>query len=308
MNRLDRMAAILMVLQHRPRTAAALARDFEVSRRTVLRDVQALCEIGVPIIAREGVGGGYSLPDGYALAPLPLTGGEAFLLALALKRLEQLPDLPFLAERASLAAKVGAILPAQAAGAAPLLESVALEVPPRTQRAPGMPLLIAAIRDGRWVRIDYQSAERRSIQHILPQAISEQQGFWYCRAYAHERGGERTYRVDRILAIADPAADFAPPPAPAVVAYHAADHPEIRVELTRRGVAYVEAEPHLGPAIERLADGRGRLAFRCPPGELDWYARYFASLGPDVQVAAPPELRERLHALGVELVRRYAQW
>jgi predicted DNA-binding transcriptional regulator YafY len=308
MNRLDRMAAILMALQHQPRTAGALAQDFEVSRRTVLRDVQALCEIGVPIIAREGVGGGYSLPDGYALAPLPLTTGEAFLLVLALKRLEHLPDVPFLAERASLAAKLGAILPSQSLDAAPLLDAVALAVPARSQRTPAMPQLIDAIRDRRWVQIHYQSADRRSNQHILPRAISEQQGFWYCQAYAHERGEERTYRIDRILSIAAPQADFVPPLALAVVDYHDDDHPQIQVELTRRGVAAVEVEPHLGPAIERLADGRGRLTFRCPPGELDWYARYFASLGPEVQVTAPPELCERLHALGAELVLRYAKW
>ncbi|HYF63378.1 MAG TPA: WYL domain-containing protein [Herpetosiphonaceae bacterium] len=308
MNRLDRMAAILMVLQNQPRTAGALAQDFEVSRRTVLRDVQALCEIGVPIIAREGVGGGYSLPDGYALAPLPLTGGEAFLLALALKRLEDLPDVPFLAERASLAAKVGAILPALPPAAAPLLDSVALAVPERSQRTPAMPPLVEAMRARHWIRIDYQSAERRSIQHILPRALSEQQGFWYCHAYACERGGERTYRVDRILAIAAPAAEFAPPALLAVADYHDDAHPEIRVELTSRGVAYVESEPHLGPAIERLADGGGRLAFRCPPGELAWYARYFASLGPDAHVTAPAELRQRLRDLGAELVRRYANW
>ncbi len=308
MNRLDRMAAILMALQHHPRTAAALAQDFEVSRRTVLRDVQALCEIGVPIIAREGVGGGYSLPDGYALAPLPLNTAEAFLLALALKRLEHLPDLPFLAERASLVAKVRAILPTPSPDTPPLLDAVALAVPPRSQRTPAMPLLINALCDQRWVRIHYQSAERRSIQHILPRAISEQQGFWYCRAYAHERGEERIYRIDRMLSIAVPQADFVPPLSLAVVDYHDDSHPQIQVDLTRRGVAYVEAEPHLGPAIERLGDGRGQLTFRCPPGELDWYARYFASLGPDAHVTAPPALCARLHALGTDLVLRYAKW
>jgi predicted DNA-binding transcriptional regulator YafY len=60
MNRTDRLTAILLLLQERSRTAGEIARHFEVSRRTVLRDVQALCEIGVPIVAREGVGGGAS--------------------------------------------------------------------------------------------------------------------------------------------------------------------------------------------------------------------------------------------------------
>jgi predicted DNA-binding transcriptional regulator YafY len=239
---------------------------------------------------------------------LPLTTGEAFLLVLALRRLEQLPDVPFFAERASLAAKVSAIIPVPSPAATPLLASVALAVPPRAQRTPAMPPLLAALRDQRWVWIHYQSAERLSRQHILPRAIHEQQGFWYCQAYAHERGEERTYRIDRIRSIAPPQADFVPPGSLAVVAYHDNDHPQIQAELTRRGVAAVEVDPHLGPAIERCADGCGRLTFRCPPGELDWYTRYFASLGADVHVTAPPALRERIHALAADLLLRYAIW
>ena len=58
MTRTDRLAAIILLLQDRPRTCAEIARQFEVSRRTVMRDVQALCEIGVPVIARDGAAGG----------------------------------------------------------------------------------------------------------------------------------------------------------------------------------------------------------------------------------------------------------
>ncbi|MBC8074651.1 MAG: HTH domain-containing protein, partial [Chloroflexales bacterium] len=54
MNRVERLTGIVLLLQERPRTAEQIAAHFAVSRRTVLRDVQALCEIGVPLIAREG--------------------------------------------------------------------------------------------------------------------------------------------------------------------------------------------------------------------------------------------------------------
>src|ERR1700694_2685626 len=111
MNRMERLTAIVLLLQDRPRTSDDIARRFEVSKRTVLRDVQALCEIGVPVIAREGPGGGYSLPDDYSLAPLPLTTHEAFLLLLSLRTLTRLADAPFGATRASLLAKLRAVLP-----------------------------------------------------------------------------------------------------------------------------------------------------------------------------------------------------
>ena len=104
MNRVDRLTAILLLLQERPRTSEEIARRFEVSKRTVLRDVQALSEMGVPVIARDGAGGGYSLPDDYHTPPLPLSAHEIFLLLLALGSLNALSDAPYAGARASLMA------------------------------------------------------------------------------------------------------------------------------------------------------------------------------------------------------------
>ncbi len=92
MNRMERLMAILLLLQEKPRTSDDIARHFEVSKRTVLRDMAALYEIGVPVLSREGAGGGYSLPAGYRLASLPLTTREAYLLLLALGGLNELGD------------------------------------------------------------------------------------------------------------------------------------------------------------------------------------------------------------------------
>jgi predicted DNA-binding transcriptional regulator YafY len=77
------------------------------------------------------------------------------------------------------------------------------------------------------------------------------------------------------------------------------------VKLTARGVSYVESEPHLGPQLRRYPDRTGFLTFRCPPTELDWFARYFAGFGPEAEVCAPPELRQRLQQLGQKLTEQY---
>lgn len=305
MNRIDRLTAILMLLQSRPRTSEEIARQFEVSRRTVLRDVQALCEIGVPIIAREGAGGGYSLPQDYALAPLRLSGAETFLLLLALDTLARLSEAPFAQERVSLIAKLRAILPAQHIDdVESMLATVSVDVPRRQQRAPFLDQVIAAARERRWIEVTYQSAERTTTQRIMPRQVSAQGGYWYCQAYSHDRQEERMYRVDRIRALALASGDL--PPAPAAPrAYGHPDHPEVRAELSPRGVALVESEPQLGQHIERLPGGAGRLAFRCPPSELSWYARYFASLGADAKVHAPPELRASICELALQLLEQY---
>src|SRR5262245_40343559 len=131
MNRTERLTAIILLLQARPRTAEQLARTFEVSRRTILRDMQALSEIGVPVIAREGAGGGYELPADYSLAPLALTPHEAFLLLLALRPLTQLGEVPFAQAHASLTAKLHALLPAAQPEVAQLLATVDTGQPER---------------------------------------------------------------------------------------------------------------------------------------------------------------------------------
>ncbi len=91
MNRMDRLTAILLLLQGGKRTAGEIAQRFEVSKRTIQRDIQALGEIGIPIIAELGVSGGYTLPSDYSLPPLALTLHEALLLLLSRSALQPLP-------------------------------------------------------------------------------------------------------------------------------------------------------------------------------------------------------------------------
>lgn len=307
MNRTERLTAIVLLLQENPYTATAIARYFEVSKRTILRDVQALSEMGIPVIAREGVGGGYALPDDYHLAPLPLSLQENFLLHLALRSITGLAALPFEAARASLLIKLRSVLPkAHLANVEPMLEKVAVEIPHRLQPAPFLDDLIAALQAQRWLEVTYQSAERLSTQQLLPQHLSTQNGFWYCRAYSHTHEAERLYRVDRIRSLVwlDSALSIPIPPS---LPYADEAHPQIIAFLTAQGVAYVESEPHLGQSIQRHADGTGSLCFRCPPTELKWYTRYFASLGDHVLVHAPEELRQQIHQLGQKLVKRYQQ-
>jgi len=306
MNRIDRLTAILLLLQAKPRTSEEIAKQFEVSKRTILRDVQALCEMGVPIIAREGAGGGYSLPLDYVLAPLRLNPHEAFLLLLSLDAIAGLSEAPFAQERVSLIAKLRMLLPQQQLEHVEhLLATVSVDIPRRAQRAPFLDQIIVAAGREQWLQVTYKSAERVSTLHIMPRQVSTQNGFWYCRAYAHERQEERVFRVDRIRALAPATAELPATPPDTTRPYGHESHPEVLVNLTAWGVAYVESEPQLGQYIMRLPDGAGRLAFRCPPSELDWFARYFAGLGAEATVLGPPELRQGIRLLAQQLLQQY---
>ena len=306
MNRIDRLTAIILLLQRGRRTASEIARRFEVSKRTVFRDMQALGEIGVPIVTEPGAHGGYTLMPDYSLAPLQLTLREAVLLRLALSSVSQLADTPFKYERESLLAKMQALIPVrQQQDTEHFLQTIHLDVPERNYATPFIEQLIESARTGQWLSVSYRSERGASGQTILPRRLYSAAGFWYCEAYSHEHQEERTYRVDRFVAVsAAKTPEHLEPPRPQLPYGHSS-HPEVRIRLTARGVLAMERDPHLGDAIQPLGEEGGLLCFRCPPAEYDWLVRTLLSLGPDAEVLAPDTLRRRVQQAAQEIARRY---
>lgn len=111
--------------------------------------------------------------------------------------------------------------------------------------------------------------------------------------------------MDRILSLKPPDEGFLVCDMVEPLPYGHPSHPEIRAVLSRRGALIVEIEPHIAAALLSNPDGSASLVFHCPLSELEYFVRYFAGLGEDIQVQAPPELRERISAIGRGLVERY---
>lgn len=307
MTRIERLAAILLLLQESPRTSGEIARLLEISRRTVLRDVQALSEMGIPVIAREGPGGGYSLPESYRFDPLPLNRSETFLMLLALRNLERYSDLPFRKEMASLSAKLRASLPGEERLDAERLLSVVGEEQPVPQRpAPYLEALLAAAREQRWVAARYRSSERESVVHILPLKVYAEENHWYVRAYSQERGEVRTYRADRFVALGDPEEGFVPGDVPAATRYDDPAHPLLVARFSTRGAARAEIHRDLASRMVPLPDGGAELSMRFPPDDLPYYARLMAGFGEEVQVLEPAALRAMMRELGEYFLRIYS--
>jgi len=300
-NKVERLTAEILLLQERKRTSDELAGLMEVSRRTVIRDIRALCEIGVPVIALDGQGGGYSLPADYSISPLALTWKEAALLALALDGLARLADTPYSAERASLMAKLDAILPERHRERLNgLANHLTIEVPDRPQRADGLETLIEAARDGLAAEFRYRSSNGEINVRTVPERVYSARGFWY--VLASFQGQTRTFRADRIEDLKTGPAEPGDV-SPKAVPYDHPSHPLLRIRLSARGAARTEAEEHLGKLIQTR--GPQEIAFRCPPSELDWFCRYFGSMGPDAVVLEPPELIDRIRAHAATIFEIY---
>src|SRR5579859_2176899 len=110
MNKTDRLLAIVLELQGKGRQRAEdLARTFEISKRTIYRDIEALCEAGVPLLSIPGRG--YSLLEGYFLPPLTFTTEEAAMLLLGSDCMAENFDAQYRNAAHSASRKIASVLP-----------------------------------------------------------------------------------------------------------------------------------------------------------------------------------------------------
>ena len=84
-------------------------------------------------------------------------------------------------------------------------------------------------------------------------------------------------------------------------------YPEVRIQLTARGVLMMERDRHLGDAIQPHAEDGGLLCFRCPPTEYDWLVRTLLNLGSDATVLAPDTLRHLVQQAALDIAHRYTK-
>lgn len=300
MKRMDRMMAIVMALQQRTETAQSLADKLEVSKRTVLRDMQALSEMGVPLYAVSGPGGGYRLMEGYRLAPLQLTADEALTLLLALDGMTKYSDGPFQQARWTVADKIRSALPEQTLGEiAPWLSHIGLEVPDRGTRTPHLNALMKYAAEGAWLRVLYRSQNYRRYLELRPVRIYAAHGFWYCEAYSHQHEETRTFRVDRFEELLELSAEEAGVLQSIAVRPKSGDTDDgspkqaIRIlsKLTYRGAIQAEQDPDIGHHVRQTGDEEWEVNFQCPPSEWNWAVTFFFRLGLDAEVLEPPLLR-----------------
>lgn len=193
MSRGDRLSALveeLRAVAPRPRSARWLARRFEVSPRTVERDVNALQGSGVPIFAISGRAGGYVLDRSFTLHPLNVTPAEAVAISVALHRLTA---EPLCAAARSALRKLAAVMPAADTGAARELAS-ARPAPPAVP-----PAVARALREGRVLRIGYADGSGAVTERCVePVALTGLGDYGYLLAWCRLRGAPRVFRTDRL--------------------------------------------------------------------------------------------------------------
>jgi predicted DNA-binding transcriptional regulator YafY len=327
--RASRLVTTLLLLQTRGRmTAAELARELEVSERTVHRDVDALSEAGVPIYAERGPHGGVQLVDGYRTRLTGMTAEEAEALFLS--------GLPGPAAELGLGTvmtaarlKVLAALPPELrARASRLVERFHLDAAgwfKAGEAVPHLPVLAEAVWESRRVRVSYDRGDRNVERVLEPMGLVLKAGIWYMVATTD--GQVRTYRVSRVEAAEPTEEPFERPEAFDLAAYWAESTAAYEREAPRLEVT-VRVDPerlaHLTDlvgeaaiaAAERLdANGNGTTADGPDPDgwtrlrlRMEWpeeAPRRLLAMAAYVEVLEPPELRERIIAMAREVLDRY---
>jgi predicted DNA-binding transcriptional regulator YafY len=211
MNRTDRLYAIVEQLRAgapRAVTSRQLADRFEVSVRTIERDITALQQAGVPIWATPGPGGGYSIDPSMTLPPVNFTAREALAVAVALSRAG---TIPFARSARMALQKLVAAMSAEAAGQArELAERIRLFLPEGGGPRALAPEVEQAVLDGEVVTIDYEDRTgTTTTRTIEPAGFVGDADHWYLVAWCRLRRAGRSFRVDRIRSF-QPTGELAP--------------------------------------------------------------------------------------------------
>ena len=201
MRRADRLFALVQELRRRPvTTAAALARELEVSERTVYRDVSDLIASGVPIEGEAGVG--YTLRKGFDLPPLMFTEEEVEALVLGARVVASWGDAGLAKAAESAIARVEAALPERMR---PRVEQTPLFAPGfhvRSDQLSPLADIRRALDEQRKIRLHYTDAEGGQTERtIRPLGLFFWGSVWSVEAWCELRDAFRSFRLDRIRSL-----------------------------------------------------------------------------------------------------------
>ena len=308
------MAIVVRLQSRRVVRAEDIAAHFEISVRTVYRDIAALGEAGIPIMAEAGVG--YSLVKGYHLPPVMFTAEEASALSIGGKLVEHLTDASLRKQMESALVKIRSVLPRDRQDYLDRLERSTAVVSrgsnaiPRLSSEALIPIQ-RALAERRVLALDYQGGRRRDItrRQVEPLGLVYYADNWHLIAYCRLRRDVRDFRSDRILRLQLQNELFS-------------DHAEFSLER------YLEAAANDGKfesaqvkfrtetmervrrewscrLVEEKAEGDG-VVVTLLAYSLEWLAGWVFSFGSRAEVLAPERLKQLVAAEAEEVAAKYA--
>ena len=302
----DRLYAItLYLLNHGKTSAAELAKHFEVSVRTIQRDMDSLCQAGIPVYATTGSSGGYEITDTFQMNNQLMSKEDFAYIATALQGLKTVTK-----DRQ----------------AAAILEKISTL---STQNDTGMILDFSVLREGderllqklqsavlnkQTLRIVYtNNGGETKTHHLEPIAVIYRWYAWYLLAYSREKKDYRTYKLVRMNEVQVTGEDFEKEHKSAESILSDSDNSlktnmsttRVLLHCTKGAVHRIKEYLH-GKVIEALEDGSFLVELYVVESE-HWWIGTLLSLGVGVMVLEPEHIRKRIVDSAKELLFLYEE-
>lgn len=301
--KIDRLIGILSVLlQEEKVTAPELAEKFEVSRRTINRDIEDLCMAGIPIQTEQGAGGGIRIMDGYRMDRTLLTSKDMQMILAGIRSLDSVSGSHYYSR---LMEKIKAGSSDFVSGRDSIL--IDLSSWYKDSLAPKIEMIQTAIEERRLLSFVYYSPKGESARKIEPYFLVFKWSSWYVWGWCCEREDFRLFKLNRMdrpeitgeryRARAVPAPDLSNEKIfPGKIRVKAVFEPEMRWRLVEE----------FGPScFEVQADGK--LLFHCEYTDTEHMIQWLLTFRDHVEVLEPEEIRREILGIAERVVRIYGK-
>ena len=299
--KIDRLIGILSILlQEEKTTAPKLAERFEVSRRTINRDIEDLCKAGIPISTTQGTGGGISIMDGYRMDRTILTSKEMQMILAGLRSLDSV----------SGSRNYSQLMEKIQAGSSELIsgrDSVLIDLSSwyKTSLAPKITAIQDAIENRHLLEFHYYAPSGESKRSIEPYYVVFKWTSWYVYGWCRKRKDYRLFKLNRMDQVRETEQSFSCRNAPV---------PDLTSELAfpRNIILKALFEPDMkwrlveefGTDCYEVQDD-GRLLLVRDYSDMENLTMWMLTFGDKVEVLEPVEVREKLKNMAESMIRKY---
>ncbi|MFC5599624.1 helix-turn-helix transcriptional regulator [Deinococcus cellulosilyticus] len=312
MDRLTRLLGMLTLLMGTERiTAAELAERFQVSKRTIYRDIAVLEEAGIPVVLFPGKSGGIGVMEGYALDRTILSQSEVLNL---MRLMNSFVQLPMGMEQVQIYEKLQLLLrknhpEGQPAG----MQEIVIDHTSWSSTSVDLEkhnLLLQAIRKRQKVKFQYHkpTSEQPEERTVEPYSLILKTGYWYLLGFCCSRQDFRQFRFSRIGQLQELSECFEPRAVPQEMLniqenwFRRTPPIQIRFAVDREGIPRI-TEWFGVNALKHREEGRAIFEFSAP--EDEWLYGLLLQLGDQVEILSPPHLRDVICQKALRVYERY---
>ncbi|WP_088043333.1 YafY family protein [Bacillus sp. EAC] len=305
MKKSERINQILRFINQKQHfTLQDLMQEFQISKRTALRDIASLEEIGAPIYAEYGRYGGYRLLNQMQLPPISFNTQEILALYFAMEALRSFSNLPFQVSYRTIHEKfLNELSENQKQDIERMQNRVSFQHTVQIKESIHLEILLMAAVQNIVLEIEYQNKFRT----IHPIAIYVMKGYWYCQAYDIDKMSYRVFRCDRIssaeITTIQPLEELKEITKQNAHSLWKASEKAVQFKwlINQAGIELFKNEHY--PSMELIYElEKTYIIGTYEPNELDFIIKYLARLGKTVKIIEPIILKETLRQYYMDLI------